>query len=124
MKTKKKAVKKAQVVKKKALKKTEKKNQVLKVIKRSGKVVSFDQRKITVAVAKAFAATGEGDFKDAQKVSEKVVQLLNKNHRKGYLPEIEEIQDLVEKGLMATKRKDVAKAYMLYREERTKKRGN
>ena len=35
-------------------------------------------------------------------------------------PNIEEIQDLVEKGLMATKRKDVAKNYILYRENRTK----
>ncbi len=120
MKTKKKAVKKAQVVKKKALKKTEKKNQVLKVIKRIGKVVSFDQRKITVAVAKAFAATGEGDFKDAQKVSEKVVQLLNKNHRKGYLPEIEEIQDLVERVLMILDFDETAKSYILYRSQHEK----
>lgn len=37
---------------------------------------------------------------------------------------VEDIQDLVEKGLMATKRKDVAKAYILYRNERSQKRGN
>lgn len=37
---------------------------------------------------------------------------------------VEEVQDLVEKGLMATKRKDVAKAYILYREKRNQARGN
>ena len=37
---------------------------------------------------------------------------------------VEDVQDLVEKGLMATKRKDVAKAYILYRNERNQKRGN
>jgi len=120
MKMKKKAAKKAPAAKKKASKKTEKKNQVLKVVKRSGKVVSFDQRKITIAVAKAFAATGEGDFKDAQRVSEKVAQLLNKNHKKGYLPEIEEIQDLVERVLMILDFDETAKSYILYRSQHEK----
>ena len=58
-------------------------NRVKKVVKRSGQVVSLDQKKITVAVAKAFVATGEGNLKDAQKVSEKVIRLLNKNYKKG-----------------------------------------
>lgn len=111
-------------MKKKTTKKVKKsksqKNRVLKVIKRSGKVVPFDQRKITVAVAKAFAATGEGDFKDAQRVSGKVAQLLNKNHKKGYLPEIEEIQDLVERVLMILDFDETAKSYILYRSQHEK----
>lgn len=113
-------VKKTQQKSKKASRKTAFRNKVTKVVKRSGKVVPFDQRKITVAVAKAFAATGEGDFQDAQKVSEKLVQLLNKNYKKGYLPEIEEIQDLVERVLMILDFDETAKAYILYRSQHEK----
>lgn len=93
---------------------------VTKVIKRSGNVVDLDPIKITKAVAKAFSATGEGSMKDAEKVSEKVIQLLNKNYKKGYIPEIEEIQDLVERVLMILDFEETAKAYILYREQHRK----
>lgn len=95
-------------------------NKIKKVVKRSGNVVAFDQSKITRAVAKAFAATGEGSFTDAEKVSEKVVRLLNKNYKKGYIPEIEEIQDLVERVLMILDFEETAKDYILYREQHRK----
>ena len=115
----KKAEKKAKKAKK-VFAKAKPKNQIHKVVKRSGKVVAFDPRKITVAVAKAFTATGEGDFKDAQRVSEKVSQLLNKNYKKGYIPEIEEIQDLVERVLMILDYDETAKSYILYRSQHEK----
>ncbi len=95
-------------------------NQITKVVKRSGKVVPFDQEKITIAVGKAFAATGEGTQVDAKKVSGKVVRLLNRNYKKGYIPEIEEIQDLVERVLMILDFEETAKAYILYREQHRK----
>lgn len=95
-------------------------NKVTKVIKRSGNVVALDPKKITSAVAKAFSATGEGSLKDAKKVSDKVIQLLNKNYKKGYIPEIEEIQDLVERVLMILDFEETAKAYILYREQHRK----
>lgn len=96
------------------------KNQVKKVVKRNGDIVAFDPEKITKAVAKALAATGEGSFKKAQKVKEKVVRLLNKNYKKGSIPEIEEIQDLVERVLMVLDFEETAKAYILYREQHRK----
>lgn len=95
-------------------------SKVTKVVKRSGNVVDLDPAKITKAVAKAFAATGEGSVKEAEKVSQKVVQLLNKNYKKGYIPEIEEIQDLVERVLMILDFEETAKAYILYREQHRK----
>ncbi len=95
-------------------------NKITKVVKRSGRVVPFDQNKITIAVAKAFKATGEGSKSDAKKVSNKVVRLLNKNYKKGYVPEIEEIQDLVERVLMILDFEETAKAYILYREQHRK----
>jgi len=112
-KTKKKAARKAPVAKKgkekkkvtskKVVKKVAPKkstgitSKVKQVTKRGDKVVPFVPEKITKAVFKAFQATGEGSMTDAKKVSTKVVQLLNKNYKEGRIPEIEELQDLVER---------------------------
>jgi ribonucleoside-triphosphate reductase len=104
----------------KGKKKEEIRGRITKVVKRSGRVVPYDAKKITIAVGKAFQATGEGSAKDAQRVSEKVTQLLNKNYQKGYVPEIEEIQDLVERVLMILDFDETAKAYILYREQHRK----
>lgn len=93
---------------------------VTKVIKRSGKVATLDPKKIVKAVEKAFISTGEGSKADAQKVATKVVQLLNKNYKKGYVAEIEEIQDLTERVLMILDFEKTAKAYILYREQHRK----
>ena len=101
-------------------KRTHKRNKVTKVVKRSGRVVTFKREKIVIAVAKAFKETGEGSKKDAEKIAVKVVQLLNKNYRKNYIPEIEEIQDLVERVLMVLDFEKTAKAYILYREQHRK----
>ena len=95
---------------------------VKKVIKRSGKVVPFDAKKITIAVGKALGATGEGGKEEAQKITGKVVQMLNKNHKKGYVPLIEELQDLIERVLMILDFEETAKAYILYREQHRKNR--
>ena len=93
----------------------------MNVIKRDGRVVPFDSSKIKNAILKAFQAV-DGEITDyAQAKAENIADYIE-----GYYldvdetPEIEEIQDLVEKGLMSCKRKDVAKEYILYREERNK----
>jgi len=96
------------------------KNRITRVVKRDGRVVKFEQEKITKAVMKAFAETNEGSQKDAQKVTDKIVRLLNKNYQKGNVPEIEEIQDLVERVLMILDFEETAKAYILYREQHRK----
>lgn len=94
---------------------------MLKVKKRDGRIVAFNEQKIINAIEKAFMSVDE---KITEYAHEKAVNIAA--YIRGYYedveetPEIEEIQDLVEKGLMATKRKDVAKAYVLYREERNK----
>lgn len=108
------------MIKTKKKEKVKVKNQVRKVVKRSGDVVAFDPKKITKAVGKSLAATGEGNLKDARRVGDKVVQLLNKNYKKGSVPEIEEIQDLVERVLMVLDFEETAKAYILYREQHRK----
>lgn len=95
-------------------------NKIMKVVKRSGQVVSFKREKIKIAVAKALKETSEGNGKNAEKVTKKVVQLLNKNYRKNYIPKIEEIQDIVERVLMVLDFDETAKAYILYREQHRK----
>ena len=97
-------------------------NNIKKVIKRDGTVARFQQSKITEAVYKAFKETGEGSLKEAGEVSGKVVRMLNKNYRQGFIPNIEEIQDLVERVLMVLDYDNTAKAYILYREKRRKMR--
>lgn len=93
----------------------------MEVKKRDGRIVPFNEEKIVNAILKAFKQV-DGDI--SEYAVNKATNIASYIH--GYyedveeIPEIEEIQDLVEKGLMATKRKDVAKAYMLYREERNK----
>ena len=103
-------------------KKTKIKNKIRKVVKRSGEVVPFNQKKIAEAVYKAFCETKEAGRKEAEQVSKKVVQMLNKNLKPGYIPQIEEIQDLVEKVLMILDFDETAKAYIIYRDKRGKLR--
>lgn len=98
---------------------------MLKVKKRDGRIVLFNNNKIINAVLAAFKQV-DGEITDY--AVEKARNIAN--YIEGYyedvdeIPGIEEIQDLVEKGLASCKRKDVAKAYILYRNERTQKRGN
>lgn len=124
MKTQKKAVVKSSKKNEKKIEKiqTKKKvtNLVKKVVKRSGRVVPFDAKKIATAVERAFGATGEGSKADAKKVADKVVQLLNKNFKKGDIPAIEQVQDMVERVLMILDFDETAKAYILYREQHRK----
>jgi len=93
----------------------------MNVKKRDGRIVPFDSSKIKNAILAAFKNV-DGEITDyANEKAENIADYIE-----GYYldvnetPEIEEIQDLVEKGLMSTKRKDVAKEYILYREQRTK----
>ncbi|MFA5994466.1 MAG: ribonucleoside triphosphate reductase [Parcubacteria group bacterium] len=109
-------------MKKTISKKTEAKKEelVMKVVKRNGRVAKFDVVKVAKAVEKALMATGEGGKKEAEKVANKVAKQLEKSAKKGYVPQIEEIQDLVERVLMILDFEETAKSYILYREQHRK----
>ena len=82
------------------------------VIKRDGREVDFDKSKIFNAVYKAFEQLGK-PVEEATQISGKIaneIESTNKNYT------VEEIQDIVEKKLMSTAHKDVAKAYINYRQ--------
>jgi len=93
-----------------------------KIVKRDGRTVAFEEGKIVAAVAKALETTGEGSVSEAKKVAAKTVSLLRKDFRKGLMPSVEDVQDMVERVLMILDFEETAKAYILYREERRKLR--
>ncbi len=96
------------------------KNRIEKVQKRDGSIADFDQAKIEEAVHKALTASAQGDGPQAKKVAEKVVDILNRRFKKDEIPNIEQIQDIVEEMLVLEGFVETAKAYILYRDQRRK----
>ena len=100
---------------------------MLQVTKRDGRVVQFDHNKITAAILNAFMDV-DGELSDyayhkASNIADYIASIAENAEPDNPLT-IEEIQDYVEKGLMATKRKDVAKSYILFRDMRQRRRFN
>ncbi|KKP93046.1 MAG: Anaerobic ribonucleoside-triphosphate reductase [Parcubacteria group bacterium GW2011_GWA1_36_12] len=93
-------------------------NHIEKVQKRDGRIVDFEQEKITDAIFKAITAAGQGDGVKSKRASERVVQILNRRFKKDEIPIIEQIQDIVEEVLILEGLVDTARAYILYREQR------
>ncbi|MFN3407183.1 MAG: ribonucleoside triphosphate reductase, partial [Caldimicrobium sp.] len=93
------------------------------VRKRDGRLVPFSRFRIVNAVYKAMKAVGMGTKQDAEKVADTVsVQLYRTYFKKGDIPHVETIQDIIEKTLMSSGFPEVAKAYILYREKRRQAR--
>jgi len=84
--------------------------------KRNGQFVEFDPSKIMTAIAKAGEATGEFTEKESKKLTLRVLTLAH-DIRLGPSPEVEEIQDIVERVLLDSPFYQSAKAYILYREQ-------
>ena len=91
---------------------------ITQVKKRNGEIVSFDELKIKEALFKALTASGEGDGKLAERLTKKVVDLLQRRFKEGEIPHVEQIQDIVEEVLILENLVKAAKAYILYREQR------
>ncbi len=97
----------------------------LRVIKRNGGVVPYDNDKIAVAISKAFLAVEGQQGSNSSRIHDRVEQLTTmvENTFKRRLPSggtihIEEIQDQVELALMRTGEQKIARSYVIYREER------
>ncbi len=97
-------------------------NKITKVQKRSGIIVDFVQEKITEAIFKSITAAGEGDGVKSRRASKKAIQILNRRFKKGEIPNVEQIQDIVEEVLISAGLVETAKAYILYREQRRRVR--
>ena len=92
-----------------------------KIRKRDGRLVKFNAEKITNAIAKAGAATGEFDHKEARKLTIKVLSLAEKLFD-GKVLSVEEIQDIVEEVLLQTTYRKTAKSYIIYRDQHSRLR--
>ena len=101
----------------------------MRVIKRNGSVVPYNEEKIAIAITKAFLAVEGGAAAASTRIHNKVNELANsvtitfsRRMPSGGTLHIEEIQDQVELELMRSEERTVARSYVLYREERTKAR--
>ncbi len=94
---------------------------VQKLRKRDGRVTPFDISKIVNAISKAFIATqGNPQREEAEKLAYEVLDILNEEGKA--LPSVEQIQDTVERVLIENNYIQTAKAYILYRAERSRVR--
>jgi uridine kinase len=97
-------------------------SKITSVVKRSGAIVPFTPERITNAIYRAAVAVGGRDRSTAENLSHQVVQILEEKTPPDHIPTIEEIQDIVEKVLIENGHAKVAKAYILYRDERSRAR--
>ncbi len=88
--------------------------------KRDGRVVVFDPEKITDAIFKAARAVGGSDRAIAENLTRRVIESLNAKSQGGIIPSVEEVQDEVEVALIENGHARTAKAYILYRDRRTR----
>ena len=94
-----------------------------KIVKRDGRVVPFDPRKITFAIYQAAIAVGGRDRQNAEEISSRVADTMERRYRcREDYPSVEEVQDQVEKELIEAGHAKTAKAYILYRYEHALKR--
>ena len=94
---------------------------ITKIQKRDGRTVPFSVDKITDAIYKAARAVGGNDYESAENLAEKVCELLEKeNFSSSNPPSVEQVQDTVEKVLVENGHARTAKAYILYRADRTR----
>jgi uridine kinase len=92
------------------------------VVKRSGAIVPFNKDRISNAIYRSAVAVGGRDRDRAEFLANQVVKLLEERTPQGHTPHIEEIQDIVEEVLIENGHAQVAKEYILYREEQARKR--
>ena len=94
---------------------------ITKIIKRDGRVVPFNTEKIAKAIYQAAVSVGGKDYYEAEKLASKVYVNLEKSCQ-DECPSVEQVQDEVERTLIEEGHAATAKAYILYRAERTQKR--
>ena len=91
----------------------------MQVTKRDGRIVQFNKEKIVKALEQAFIEIDKELTDESKEKIEIIAQSIEKESKD---LSVEEIQDLIEKKLMSSNRKDVAKSYILYRNNRTLER--
>jgi len=96
--------------------------EITHVVKRTGAVVPFKKERISNAIYQAAVAVGGRDRERAEELADQVVEVLEDQTPEDHTPTVEEIQDVVEKVLIENGHAQTAKAYILYREDRARRR--
>ncbi len=94
---------------------------IKRIRKRDGSIEAFQPDKVTCAIFKAASACGGNDFARAENLCKEVIRLAEEQFA-NRIPEVEQIQDLVEKVLIENGHARTSKAYILYREKRASAR--
>ncbi len=92
------------------------------VIKRSGAIVPFNPDRIANVIYRAAVSVGGRDKEKAAELSKQVIALMEEKFEHDYKPHVEEIQDIIEKVLIENGHAKVAKEFILYREEASRRR--
>ncbi len=91
---------------------------VNKIRKRDGSIVFFDKDKISRAIWKAVRAVGGKDKEKVEEITNHLIGILEEQYGENGIPDVEAVQDLVEKTLIKEGHDQTAKAYILYRKSR------
>ena len=94
---------------------------VTKIVKRDGRTVPFNVEKIAQAIYKAAVSVGGNNYKEAGDLAAKVCERIDRDLNTT-CPTVEQVQDIVERTLIDEGHAKTAKAYILYRAERTRQR--
>lgn len=94
---------------------------IKKIVKRDGRVVTFNMDKITDAIFKAAQAVGGNDYHEAERLAGLVCDMLEEKYGK-VMPSVEQVQDVVEYVLSEAGHSRTAKSYILYRANRNRRR--
>lgn len=96
---------------------------ITQIKKRSGSVVDFDQSRIASAIDRAYKANG-APLADTEltALTNCIGEVINTTYDVGHIPSVEDIQDIVEKEIAKRGDFEIAKSYILYREEKSKER--
>ncbi|KUK83084.1 MAG: Anaerobic ribonucleoside-triphosphate reductase, partial [Microgenomates bacterium 39_6] len=92
------------------------KSKITKIKKRSGRVVAFSSSKIERAIKSAFKAAGKDDAEEVRRLTKEVISELEKRFNSSIIPEVEQVQDIVEQTLLKHSHEEVHNAYTLYRQ--------
>ena len=93
------------------------KKKFTKIEKRDGTLTKFEPERIVSAIEKAGLATSEYGHDIAEKLTQKVIDILNKQFDADNLPTVEKVQDAVEHVLMDSVFEEAAKSYIVYRRQ-------
>ena len=94
---------------------------ITKIIKRDGRKVTFNIDKMANAIFRAAQSVGGSDYQESMDIACRITENMDENFR-GTIPTVEQVQDIVEKTLIEEGHAKTAKAYILYRYERTRAR--